>query len=181
MERLQKARANVAVAYPIATLIALLPALLLLGHRALLRLRSGGAAAGDGDGVPPSPPSRTILAPTASILRSDEASKATASKLRAARRSAAQRRLLVSGAMLHLGWALVVFGCTPFIMLMIGRRSTPSWAPLCTGPPWPAGRLLLGLALLPTDARAIRTVCAVFFAFFLSLGLYSYPSSCSYP
>ena len=67
-EHPQEARANVAVAYPIATLIALLPALLLLGRRALLRLRSGGAAAGNGDGAPPSPPPRTALAPTAPPL-----------------------------------------------------------------------------------------------------------------
>ena len=69
---LQKARANVAVAYPIATLIALLPALLLLGRQALIRLRSGGAAAGDGDGAPPSPPPCTALAPTASPRRATQ-------------------------------------------------------------------------------------------------------------
>ena len=69
---LDDVRANVAVAYPIATLIALLPALLLLGRRALLRLRSGGAAAGDGDGAPPSPPPRTALAPTASPRRATQ-------------------------------------------------------------------------------------------------------------
>ena len=68
-EHLQKARDNVAMAYPIATLVALLPALLLLGHRALLRLRSGGAAAG---GTPPSPPPRTALAPTASPRRATQ-------------------------------------------------------------------------------------------------------------
>ena len=67
-EQLQEVRANVAVAYPIATLIALLPALLLLGRRALLRLRSGCAAAGAGYGAPPSPPPRTALAPTAPPL-----------------------------------------------------------------------------------------------------------------
>ena len=71
-EHLQKIRVNVAVAYPIATLIALLPALLLLGRRALLRLRSGGAAAGEGDGAPPSPPPRTALAPTASPRRATQ-------------------------------------------------------------------------------------------------------------
>ena len=173
-EHLQKVRANVAVAYPIATLIALLPALLLLGRRALLRLRSGGAAAGNG--VPPSPPPRTGLAPTASALRSNEASKATASKLRAARRSAAQRRLHVSGAMLQLGWALCVFGLTPWIMLIFGRNIDAVVGPNAY---WnflvPPGVCLLQLALLPTDARAIRTVCAVWFAFFLSLGLYGLP------
>ena len=69
---LEEARADVVVAYPIATLIALLPALLLLGRRAFVRLRSGGAAAGDGDGAPPSPPPRTALAPTASPRRATQ-------------------------------------------------------------------------------------------------------------
>ena len=85
-EHLQEVRANVPVAYPIAALIALLLALLLLG------LRSGGAAAGDGDGAPlPS----AAHSPCAHLLPSarragsgaaDEASKKTASKLRAAQR-----------------------------------------------------------------------------------------------
>ena len=91
-EHLQVARANVAVAYPIATLIALLPALLLLGRRALLRLRSGGAAAGDGDGAPlPSAAHRPCAHRLPSVRHAgsgaaDEASKETASKLRAAQR-----------------------------------------------------------------------------------------------
>ena len=174
---LEELRASVAVVYPIATLIALLPALLLLGRRALVRLRSGGAAAGDGDGAPlPSAAHRPRAhrLPSARHAGSGAADKATASTLRAARRSTAQRRLHVSGAMLQLGLALCVFGVTPTIMFMIGRRIDAIVGPQAY---WflmvPPGFCVLLLALLPTDARAIRTVCAVWFAFFLPAGLYS--------
>ena len=82
----------------------------------------------------------------------------------------------MSGAMLQLGWALCVFGLTPIIMIMIGRIIDAVVGPhtywISVAPP---GGCVLGLALLPTDARAIRTVCAVFFAVFLSLGLFSLP------
>ena len=179
---LEELRANVAVVYPIATLIALLPALLLLGRRALVRLRSGGAAAGDGDGAPlPSAAHRPRAhrLPSACHAGSGAADKATASTLRADGRSAAQRRLHVSGAMLQLGWALCVFGAIPIIMFMTGAGDRRIDA--IVGPTgywflmYPPGFCMLLLALLPTDARAIRTVCAVWFAFFLSVGLYSLP------
>ena len=39
----------------------------------------------------------------------------------------------------------------------------------------PPGGCVLALALMPTDARAIRTVGAVFFAGVLSFGLYFLP------
>ena len=174
---LEELRANVAVVYPIATLIALLPALL-LGRR----LRSGGAAAGDGDGAPlPSAAHRPRAhrLPSARHAGSGAADKATASTLRADGRSAAQRRLHVSGAMLQLGWALCVFGAIPMIMFMTGAGDRRIDA--IVGPTgywflmYPPGFCVLLLALLPTDARAIRTVCAVWFAFFLPAGLYSLP------
>ena len=76
--------------------------------------------------------------------------------------------------MLQLGWALIVFGFTPWIMMLIGRRIEAVVGPnmywMSVAPP---GVCVLLLALLPTDARTIRTVCAVFFAVSLSAGLNS--------
>ena len=75
--------------------------------------------------------------------------------------------------MLQLGWALIVFGFTPWIMMLIGRRIEAVVGPnmywMSVAPP---GVCVLLLALLPTDARAIRTICAVSFANVLSFGLY---------
>ena len=51
-ESVQETEARAVVACSIGALLALLPLLLLLGRRALLRLRSGGATAGNGDGAP---------------------------------------------------------------------------------------------------------------------------------
>ena len=79
--------------------------------------------------------------------------------------------------MLQLGWALFVFGCTPLVMGILSRNIDAVVGPHMY---WtfmvPPGTCVLLLALLPTDTRAIRTVCAVFFAFFLSVGLYGLPS-----
>ena len=184
-------KARVAMLYPIVTLIVLLPALLRLGCRSIYNmpdspgaadrapptrtcriynmLRGGGAAFCDDDDahLPSAAPNRT------SQGTRETAFKATARKLRAAHSSAARRRLQVSGAMGQLGWALVVFAFTPYVMAWRGQPigdvvgAYTHWILL-----FPVGGSLLLLALLPTDARPIRTVCAGFFViFFFFFGL----------
>ena len=74
--------------------------------------------------------------------------------------------------MLQAGWALVVVGLTPLVQFIIGHSidavvgSFSYWALLV-----PPGLYLFLLALLPTDARAIRTVCALSFALSLLVAL----------
>ena len=90
--------------------------------------------------------------------------------LHTARRSAAQRRLQVSGLMAQLGWVLMVFGLSPTAVRALGFPiddivgSSASWAATYT-----IGGYCLLLAILPTDARAIRTICVVDFAISLVL------------
>ena len=147
---LSEVRARVAVVYPVCFLITFLPALLLVGRR---RLRRSAREEGEGGAAGP----ETSQARTA---------------LRAARRSAAQRRLRVSGLMAQSGWALFVFGMAPTIMTITGNSMVAVVGPLTL---WLImvfpSVFLLFLALLPTDARAIRTLCAVFFAGAAGLGV----------
>ena len=147
---LSEVRARVAVVYPVCFLITFLPALLLVGRR---RLRRSAREEGEGGAAGP----ETSQARTA---------------LRAARRSAAQRRLRVSGLMAQSGWALNVFGMAPIIKYVTGDPINA-----VTGPHsfWVVmvfpGLQLFYLALLPTDARAIRTSCALGFASFAGLSV----------
>lgn len=83
-------------------------------------------------------------------------------KLRSAHKTAEARRLRVSFVMGQSGWALVIFGVTPIAMKLVGQTISVAvgavgWMlALCCTP----GALLLGLALFPTDGRAIRAVCS---------------------
>ena len=143
-----------AVTYLISFLISFLPALLFFGWRRLRRgMRAVVYAEGEGGAA------------------GDDSFQARTA-LRAARRSAAQRRLRVSGLMAQSGWALNVFGMAPIIKYVTGDPINA-----VTGPHsfWVVmvfpGLQLFYLALLPTDARAIRTSCALGFASFAGLSV----------
>ena len=96
----------------------------------------------------------------------------TVRKLRAARLSAAHRRLRVSGLMAQSGWACLVFGLAPRFMFFGGNPidaivgPEDFWVTIAF-----VGLFLLGLSLYPTDMRAIRVVCAVVFVFLAGIGL----------
>ena len=91
-------------------LIASLPALLFLGHR-LLQARAGGVSAGQRFESEAQTALRTALlqARDAGVTAGQRSVRAQ-TVLRGARRSAAERRLRVSGLMAQSGWALSVFG-----------------------------------------------------------------------
>lgn len=158
----QAAAATVAAAYPPVTLLAVLPSLLLLGSWVVFFNIKRGAAAADGTSE------RMSAAMVTPPRRGSE--QATVRSLSEARRSAARRRLHVSGAMAQAGWALFLYGLLPLVMLYSGR---PIDAVVGANTCWlllvPPGLYLLLLALTPTDARAVRFFCAVEFAILLAL------------
>ena len=84
--------------YLVCSALAVLPMLLLLGHRWLRHGRGAFDALGE------------LSAWAQASLT-----------LRAAHRGAAQRRLLVSGLMALSGWALLVFGLAPTILSLMGH------------------------------------------------------------
>jgi len=158
--RLHEIRAAVSKLYAVATVIALLPTLLVVGL-ALLQLAINQRT-------------RTSLVGVANIH--EQPSARMARWLLQARRSAVRRRLQVSGAMGQVGWALVVYGILPVAMGVAGTPIDKVVGVL--------GRIslvvgfFLGLlALFPTDERAIRTICTVFLAFYLGLA-YLYAHRC---
>ena len=155
---MSKANARVAVVYPVCFLVAFIPAVFLLGRHWLLR---GASSEGEGD-----------AGGDEGSWRSLRVRALQRTRLHAARRSAAQRRLRVSGLMAQSGWAVMVFGAAPVIMQLSGNRISHVVGPealwfIMAAP----GPFLLLLALLPTDARAIRSVCALSFAICVGLGL----------
>ena len=104
-------------------------------------------------------------------------------KLRAARASAAARRLRVSFAMGQAGWAVCVITLMPGI-IDLTRQSIEAanvgdvlWWLV----PLPPGLCLLLLALFPTDARAIRIVCAAVVAAWTGFGAMFISLAGSYP
>ena len=127
------------------------------------RLRRGANGAGPGAGVQgaAASPSLPVTGAAPSTPSGAASSVSVRGKLRAARVSAAARRLRVSFAMGQVGWALFVMGMTPSVMLSTGLPIEAAvgaelwWAVLIV-----PGACLLGLALFPTDASAIRVVCA---------------------
>ena len=160
--RLQKTRAAVSKLYAVATVIALLPTLLVVGltlHQLAINQRT-----------------RTSLVIVANAH--EHASARMARWLLQARRSAVRRRLQVSGAMGQIGWALVVYGILPAAMAAAG---TPIDNVVGEKDYWcisvRLGFFLGLLALFPTDERAIRTICTVFLAFYLGLA-YLYAHRC---
>ena len=138
-----------ALAYFAAAALAVLPTLLLLGRAGWRRLRATAS------------PSQSVTGATLTTPSSAASSAAVKGKLRATRASAARRRLRVSFAMGLAGWALVVMGYPPAVMRGTGQSIEAAvedwiwWLVLI-----PPGGCLLGLALFPTDASAIRVVCA---------------------
>eukprot|EP00964_Phaeocystis_antarctica_P076999 scaffold47696_cov72-Phaeocystis_antarctica.AAC.4 len=150
-----------AIAFAAAIAIALLPTLLLLGRAGWRRLRRG-ADAEPSVGIrgAATSPSRSTTAATLSTP-SGAASSAAVKGLRAARASAAGRRLRVSFAMGQTGWALLVISMTPAVMTYAGQSIKAAvGSRLWWQVPFPPGGFLLLLALFPTDARAIRVMCA---------------------
>ena len=146
--------------------------LLLLGRMGWRRLRRGAnaepGAGGRGAATSPSLPATGAAPSTPSGAASSVVVKG---KLRAARVSAAARRLRVSFAMGQAGWAVVVIGLVPVFMLHTGRSIEVAVGDgLWWLVPNPPGTCLLALALFPTDARAIRVVCAVCVAVCTGLG-----------
>ena len=95
-------------AFAVAIALAMLPTLLLLGRAGWRRLRRG-TDAESGVGVKGTDTSRS--APAAALSTSSDAASSAASvkgRLRAARASAAERRLRVSFAMFQAGWAVMM-------------------------------------------------------------------------
>jgi hypothetical protein len=146
------------IAFAAATAIAILPTLMLLGRAGWRRLCRGSV---EGQGAEASP---SLSATAAALSTSSGAASSAAGvkgKLHAARASAAGRRLRVSFAMGQVGWALSVMSVTPAVMGLVGQSIEAAVGSVLW---WlvgfPLGDCLLLLALFPTDARAIRVVCA---------------------
>ena len=159
------------VAFAAAAGISLLPAIiLLLRHLALRCWRP-----------------KSKAQPVASIRRDSSESQPLSSqgetrhKLAAARRALANTRLRVSGGLLQLGWAVCVFGATPnFTILTVGIQLDwvigpfALWNAVAAAP----GLVILALAILPVDTRAVRstcwmtfTICTLFGFLFVNLSL----------
>ena len=131
--------------YAVATVIALLPTLLMVGLT-LLQLAINQRT-------------RTSLVGVATTsTQEQQASARMARWLLQARRLAVRRRLQVSGAMGQVGWALLVYGILPTAMSIAGF---PIDKFVGEKDYWDISLVLgffLGLlALFPTDERAIRT------------------------
>ena len=83
--------------------------------------------------------------------------------LHAMKRSAAKRRLRVSGLMLQIGWLMFLFGMAPLLL----KRSIGGPMDAVIGfwyfytVLWHPGTYLMLLAMLPTDARSIKIIAAV--------------------
>ena len=139
------------IAFSAAVAIAVLPSLLLLGRTGWRRLRRGVDAAPSTGG------------------QGAASSAAAKGALRAARASAAARRLRVSFVMGQAGWALLVIGMTPMCMRSTAHsigddvRDATVWLV-------PLSACLILLALFPTDARAIRVVCALILVLWTGFG-----------
>ena len=149
-------------AFAAAIALAMLPTVLLLGRAGWRRLRRG-AAAESSVGAQSTDTSRS--APAAALSTSSGAASSAVGvkgRLHAARASAAERRLRVSFAMFQAGWAVVVIGAIISSMAYTGQSIEAAvgnrfwWVT-----PFPFGVCLCALALFPTDARAIRFLCAV--------------------
>ena len=146
-------RERTTIAFSAAVAIAVLPSLLLLGRTGWRRLGRGVDAA-------PSPGGQGAAS-----------SAAAKGVLRAARASAAGRRLRVSFVMGQAGWALLTIALTPTFMTLPAQTMRYSYdVGNATGWLIPLGSCLLVLALFPTDARAIRMVCALILVLGTGLG-----------
>ncbi len=117
-------------------------------------------------------PSRSPTAAALSTPSGAASFAAVKGVLRAARDSDVGRRLHVSFAMVQAGWALSSISLTPSVMLWAGQ-----WIETTVGTSFrwlmamPLGLCLLLLALFPTDARAIRVACTIFFVLWMGMGV----------
>ena len=147
--RLHEIRAAVPKLYAVATVIALLPTLLMVGHT-LLQLTINQRT-------------RTSLVGVANTH--EQASARMARWLFQARRSAVRRRLQVG----QVGWVLLVYGILPNAMSVaefpIDKVVEMDYLDISLA----LGIFLGLLTLFPTDERAIRTICTVFLALYLGL------------
>ena len=160
-------RRRTTAAFAVAIALAMLPTLLLLGLAAWRRLRRG-ADAESSVGAKGTDTSRS--APAAALSTSSDAASSAAGvkgRLRAARASAAERRLRVSFAMFQAGWAVGPICYMPTSMAYTGQSIEAAVGNLNWWlVPSMFGAWLVCLALFPTDARAIRFTCAVAFVLF---------------
>ena len=150
--------------FAIAISIAILPTLLLLGRAVWHRLRRGEDT---GSSVRVSGFANSI-----DVRR----------RLRAVRKSAAGRRLRVSFVMGQAGWTLTVISLSPTIMSLVNLpigSTVGAWRWWAVTKPLGLGLLLF--ALFPTDARAIRIVCAFVIVIAAGLGLLLISSSVADP
>ncbi len=162
-----------AITFAAAIAVAVLPTLttlLLLGRAGGRQLRCG-ADAEPSEGVFQVAASSRSTTSRAPSVAASSAADHVRGKLHAARASAVERRLRVSFAMFQAGWALSVISLTPLVML---RVDLPIEAAVGSHYWWlvllPLGKCLLALALFPTDARAIRVVCALLLVQFSFVG-----------
>ena len=154
--------ASTALAASFAAAIAILPTLLLLGRAGWRRLRRGA----DAKTSAASRAARNVPTLEREVtLR--EGSLLCAGTLRAARESAAGRRLHVSFAMGQAGWAILVVSLTP---LAISAAVQPIGNAQLWLVPAPLGTCLFLLALFPTDARFIRVASATLLVVCTGLG-----------
>ena len=151
--------ARTARAFIIAVAISMLPTLLLLARAAWRRLRHAEPSE-EGQGAAPEPLPHVLPSRSKTGLALDRRLSASSVKRRlsAARKSAAGRRLRVSFAMGQAGWALFVIAVAPEVMFQVGQLIDVDVGDVLLL--FPLGASLLLLALFPTDATAIRIVCA---------------------
>ena len=150
-------------AFAVAVAVAILPTLLLNGRagwRWLHRRRSMDTESW-GQGRRNLAPMSSAPAAALSTPSGAASSGAIKRELYASLKLAAGRRLHISFVMGQMGWSLCVIGLAPFVSLATGRSIEAAVGSYCW---WcvltPPGICLLLLALFPTDARAIRVVCA---------------------
>ena len=105
----------------------------------------------------------------------DASEESLTQRLRASKKSAAQRRFHVSFVLLQVGWLLFCYGLTPFLFGAFTSNSlndvigaTMAWLAVA-----PIGLFLGGMSILPTDTIRLRALAFVGFPSFLLLGLLS--------
>ena len=152
-------------AFSIATVLALLPSLLLIGQEGWRRLHRGAHA------EPNASPHDQGTAETSGTT------SGAGRRLRARfaiGQAAYGRKLRVSFIMAQAGWAISIICWTPVVMFLLER----SIAGATDGLLWwvvpiPLGVCVLLLAPFPTDARTIRLVCAALLVMWALFGTFT--------
>ena len=159
-----------AMAFSIAAVLALLPSLLLslllIGQEGWRRLHRGAHA------EPSASPHDQGTTET-----SGTTSTGAGRRLRARfaiGQAAYGRKLRVSFIMVQAGWAIFVICWTPVVMFLLGMSiEFATDGHLWWAVPIPLGVCVLLLAPSPTDARAIRLVCAALLVMWALLGAFT--------